>query len=388
MYCVKCRSFTGTRNSRIVATKNNRQMIQRICVVCGSKKSKFISGKASRKGFLNDTINSLPMEMHLPGHNFIGPGKKLNKRLNPDMTPKAWLKTINRVDTSAYHHDICYVKTKDTKPRNEKCDTEMLQELDGIYNPTLRERMERGVVCKIIGTKKRFGMGLKKENLIWSDQLADELHKPVVRHFRERKVYVKGIDKIWAADLVDMQSSSKFNRGVEYLLTVIDVFSKFGWMLPLKDRTGVSVANASKEIFKQRKPEKLWTDEGKEFYNKHVNALAPELVVELKCSSISRQTTPTNIDVLDDFVDKYNNTRHSSIKMTPVEASKKKNEVAVDRNLYPDLTRRPMRAKFKIGDQVRIHKKKKLFEMGFTPNWTEEVFTFQKFKELIRLLIK
>jgi len=75
---------------------------------------------------------------------------------------------------------------------------------------------------------------------------------------------VNGIDKIWAADLVEKQAFSKSNRGVTYLLTVIDVFSKFGWMLPLKDKTGKSVADAFKEIFKQskRNPEKLWTDKG------------------------------------------------------------------------------------------------------------------------------
>jgi len=85
------------------------------------------------------------------------------------------------------------------------------------------------------------------------------------------------------------------------------------------------------------------------------------------------------IDVLDDSVERYNNnTRHSSIKMTPVKASKKENEVRVYRNLYPDLTRQPIRAKFKIGDKVRILKKKGLFEKGFTPNWTEEVFTISK----------
>ena len=77
-------------------------------------------------------------------------------------------------------------------------------------------------------------------------------------------MYVNGIDKIWAADLVEMQAFSKSNHGVRYLLTVIDVFSKYGWMLPLKDKTAKSVADAFKEIFKQskRKPEKLWTDKG------------------------------------------------------------------------------------------------------------------------------
>jgi len=78
------------------------------------------------------------------------------------MTPKAWSKPINRVDKAAYHHDICHVKNKVTNIRNEKCNKEMHEELDGIYNPTLRERMERGVVFAIIGTKKHFRMGLKK----------------------------------------------------------------------------------------------------------------------------------------------------------------------------------------------------------------------------------
>ena len=109
------------------------------------------------KGFLNHTIKSLPFEMHMPGHNFTGPGTKLDKRLNEDMTPKAWSKLINRVNKADYRHDICYVKNKDTKTRNEVCDKNMLTELNGIYNPTLRERMERGVVSTIIGMKKRFG---------------------------------------------------------------------------------------------------------------------------------------------------------------------------------------------------------------------------------------
>ena len=92
-------------------------------------------------------------------------------------------------------------------------------------------------------------------------------------------MYVNGIDKIWAADLVEMQAFSKSNRGVRYLLTVIDMFSKSGWMLPLKDKTGKSVAEAFKEIFKKlkRKPEKLWADKGREFNNKDVKELGFEL---------------------------------------------------------------------------------------------------------------
>ena len=135
IYCVKCCKFTETRDMKQKTTKNNRQMLQGICIVCGTKKSKFIS--ASGKGFINDTINSLPFEMHMPGHNFTGPGTKLNKRLNEDMTPNAWSKPINRVDKAAYQQDICYVKNKDTKTRNEVCDKNMLTEFNGIYKPTL-----------------------------------------------------------------------------------------------------------------------------------------------------------------------------------------------------------------------------------------------------------
>ena len=78
---------------------------------------------------------------------------------------------------------------------------------------------------------------------------------------------MNGIDKIWAADLVEMQAFSKFNRGVRYLLTVIDVFSKYGWMLPFEDKTGKSVAEAFKEIFKKskRKPEKFGQTKAESF---------------------------------------------------------------------------------------------------------------------------
>ena len=68
---------------------------------------------------------------------------------------------------------------------------------------------------------------------------AEELHKPVIRKFKKRRVLVDGIDKIWAADLVDMSTYSKQNKGYKYLLAVIDVFSKYGWLIPLKNKSGI-----------------------------------------------------------------------------------------------------------------------------------------------------
>ena len=101
--------------------------------------------------------------MHLPGHNFTGPGTKLKKRLNPDLTRKKWSKSVNGIDKAAYHHNICYLKNDDNATRNVVCNKSMLKELKGIYNPSLRERLDKSIVSKLIGTKKKFGMGVKKE---------------------------------------------------------------------------------------------------------------------------------------------------------------------------------------------------------------------------------
>ena len=189
-----------------------------------------------------------------------------------------------------------------------------------------------------------------------------------------------------------MRAFSKDNNGVNFLLLVIDTFSKYGWIVPLKNKKGKTVAEALKTIFKERKPEKLWTDKGKEFYNKDVEDLIEIYSTENeeKSSIVERwirtmkekmwkyftdNNTYTYIDILPDLVEDYNNTVHSSIKMTPVEASKKKNELNVWRNLYPDRHKiNNLTPKFSVGDVVRISKKKNTFEKGYTTRWTEEIF--------------
>ena len=236
-------------------------------------------------------------------------------------------------------------------------------------------------------------MGSRKKKV---SQLAEELHKPVKRKFNKRKVLVSGIDKIWAADLADMKAFSGYNQGYSFLLLVIDIFSKYGWIIPLKNKEGKTVAEALKTIFKERKPEKMWVDKGKEFYNKNVKDLIElysteneekNSVVERWIRTIKEKmwkyftdnNTYTYMDILSDLVRDYNNTKHSSIKMTPVEASKKKNELTVWRNLYPDrLKIHDIKPKFLVGDKVRISKKKKTFEKGYTTRWTEEIFTITK----------
>ena len=112
------------------------------------------------------------------------------------------------------------------------------------------------------------GSGLKKLKDS-SSILADELHKPVIKTFNKRKVYSQFKDNIWGVDLADMQSLSKKNKDIKYLLCAIDLYSKYAFVVPLKDKKGISITNAFKKIIKQsnKKPNKIWVDQGSEFYN-------------------------------------------------------------------------------------------------------------------------
>ena len=115
----------------------------------------------------------------------------------------------------------------------------------------------------------------------WQEKLADELHKPIRRNFPERRVIVHNVDDIWCSDLVDMQKLSKWNKGYKYLLMVLDLFSKYGWIVPLKSKTGLEVSKAFESIFRQNKPKKLWVDKGKEYYNKNVLDLLAKNNIEI-----------------------------------------------------------------------------------------------------------
>ena len=155
MYCVKCKRATGTNNIERVVTKNNRGK----CDVCGSTKTQLIKANVG-KGVVNKLINNLPFEAHLPGHNFTGPGTKLNRRLKEDLTPNPWSIPINCVEILPIVKILCYAQNKDAKTRNEVCDKTMLAELKDIDNPRGREKkIDKALVHKTIGNKVRFGWG-------------------------------------------------------------------------------------------------------------------------------------------------------------------------------------------------------------------------------------
>ena len=149
------------------------------------------------------------------------------------------------------------------------------------------------------------------------------------------------IDDVWAADLVEMQEWKNVNKGYRYILNVVDCFSKFAWSVPLKDKKGETVLDSFKYIVKisDRKPAYIWVD-----------------------------------DMLDDLVSKYNNSYHSTIRMRPIDASKLENESEVWENLFRDDKQAKTSKKFKIGDTVRISRIKGIFEHGFLPNWTEQIY--------------
>ena len=215
------------------------------------------------------------------------------------------------------------------------CDDEMLQELDVSEPKGIREKIDRILLRLIIGRKRKWGLGIE-----WSNELADEIHKSIRRKFVKRRVFASDVDAIWSADLVEMESFSKQNRGYKYIPMIFEVFSKYGWPIPLKTNTGLEVTKAFQHLCRtQSPPRKLWTDKGKEFYNKSMKDIVHKYNVDLystenveKSSIVERwnrtikrnmwnyfsaNNTMKYIDILPNLKKKYNNTYHRSIKCTP-----------------------------------------------------------------------
>ena len=333
----------------------------------------------------------------LPSHKYTGPYNPLKEQLDANDNPLPGQEPFNSVDAISLRHDICY------RDKNKHlCDDKMLQDLEELDPKDLRERLDKGFVKTVIGVKRKMGWGIDvPETITWTSELANELHKPIRHKFPRRRVFAKKANDIWAADLIEMIPYSRQNKGYKYLLTVIDIFSKYGWIIPLKRKTGVEVADAFKKLFKEKIPERIWVDNGPEFYNQHMKKLLKKHNIilysthnELKSCIVERwnRTMKTDmwkyftanytykyIDILPALVEKYNNSYHRSIKCTPKEAMKRENTAKVFKALYgKDTPYTP--PKFKVNDRVRITKKRGIFDKGFTPNWKDEVFIISKIK--------
>ena len=211
----------------------------------------------------------------------------------------------------------------------------------------------------------------------------------------EKKTFSKGINDVFQADLADLQNLSRYNDNFRYLLTCICVFSKFAFAIPVKDKRGVSIANAFEKIFSQRLPNFLQSDRGSEFLNHEVQSIFRKHNIkhywsfndDIKASCVERfnRTIKTKIfrylthhntnrwiDAIEDFVVSYNNSLHRTIGMTPNQVNSD-NQEEVAKRMYPPKVKPEW--KYKIGDKVRISRYKHIFEKGYLPNWSEEIFT-------------
>lgn len=230
-------------------------------------------------------------------------------------------------------------------------------------------------------------------------KLVEELHKPARRNYPRRKFEVRGLDETWQADLVEMQSYARENRGVRYLLTIIDALSKFAWAVPVKRKTGNDVAAAMELVLRRgRVPTNLQTDQGKEFYNSSFKSLMSRYHINhystysnLKASIVERfNRTLKNkmwlqfslrgsykwLDILTDLMAAYNASKHRTIGMKPNEVTAVIAETLLQQQKQQQTSsrNRSRLPKFRLGDKVRVSKNKHVFEKGYTPNWTTEIF--------------
>ena len=172
----------------------------------------------------------------------------------------------NELDKACFQPDMAYGDFKDLTKRTAP-DKVLRNKAFKIASEQKYDGYQRGLALMVykFNDKKSQGSGLanNEENI----QLADELHKPIIRKFKKRKVYSSFGENTWGADLADMQLLSEFNKGFRFLLCVIDIFSKYAWVIPLKDKKGISIVNAFQELLlnSKGKPNKIWADKGSEF---------------------------------------------------------------------------------------------------------------------------
>ncbi|RWS23397.1 hypothetical protein B4U80_10559, partial [Leptotrombidium deliense] len=229
------------------------------------------------------------------------------------------------------------------------------------------------------------------------DQLTYTLHKAKRKTFKRNRIKVSRINEQWEADIVDMQEFQKQNNNFKYLLTVIDVFSKVAYVVPIKSKSADNTVKAMHGLFKKVTPESLRTDKGLELKNNKMKDLFSAYGVNyftskdknIKCAVVERfnrtlkakmfkyftaNGTRKYINELQNFVKAYNRTVHRSIGMRPMDV-KKENEKMVYSKLYGDLVTNNVKSKIIKGDKVRVTYEQKPFDKSYYPNWTDHIYT-------------
>jgi hypothetical protein len=267
--------------------------------------------------------------------------------------------------------------------------------LETIYYDPTSSACYAGRGPLISKTKSKTHPRKTKEWLLTQDPYT--LHTQKRKSFVRNKYIVSNIDDLWQADLAILKNISKYNDGVKYLLVVVDVFSKYSWLRPLKNKAAKEVNDAFESIFKAegRKPRDIQCDKGREFVsvasakffkqrgihfyttrNPDTKAAVVERFIKTIKTRLWRYFTHKNtfryVDVIQDLVRAYNNTVHSSTKMAPADVNDK-NVLRVWKKLYAKKETY-IAPKLNVGDTVRIAKEKKHFAKGYESNWSEEIF--------------
>ena len=210
-------------------------------------------------------------EMHLkhPGYTYsaCGPFTKYWKIEKFIPTGNTYYIYKNYLDKACLQHDMAYSKYKDLNKRTQS-DNVLRDKAFEIVSKSKFCGYQRDLASMVYKFFDKTSKG-KDVNFVSNQQPANELHKPIIRKFKRRKVHSSFNDKIWGADLVDMQLISKYNKGIRYFLCVIDLVSKYAWTVPLKDKNVITIVNAFQSILdsSKRKPNKIRIDECSEFYH-------------------------------------------------------------------------------------------------------------------------
>ena len=221
--------------------------------------------------------------------------------------------------------------------------------------------------------------------------------KPPKKNYITNKMDVYHIDDIWSLDILDLKEyDPKNNRNYRYVLVIIDNFSKYGWTVPLKNKKAITIKDTFENILitSKRKPKLIETDLGKDFYNNifqdflnkndikfysrntSLGAVFAErfnrTIRDLLKKIVFENGDANWIDVISTITKQYNNRIHSSTKLTPIQASLKKNESFVYKNLLDK--RKKMKPKFQMNDLVRVADLKRTFSKGDTTNWSYKLY--------------
>ena len=238
---------------------------------------------------------------------------------------------------------------------------------------------------------KASGKPIKKTQEWLKGQMAYTLNKPRRIHFPTRQYKTSGVNDLWQMDLMEMIIYSQINNGYKYILTCIDVFSRFARAAPLKTKSANDVSIALQSIFKSEKPRNVQTDLGKEFYNSKVKSIFKEKSInhysvhsQFKAATVERfnrtlrerlskfftkQGNKKWVNVLQSIMLSYNTSHHRSINMRPVDVVNHESELWYSQN-HPVKSN----AKYKIDDYVRMSKEKGQFIKNFDQNWSDEIF--------------